>query len=105
AHTIGNPLGVVVLSILAHSYDDAVQTLLQVVAPGIRIGADLPYLRTAGKIAKTGHVIADLTTLDGKILRSAKIFRDTAEMQSTFRRLADDLKLSDADRRELFGAA
>lgn len=102
-HTRATPLGAVVISVLAHSYDDALPTMLAVVFPGFS-GLKPPGLCSAGKIAKTGAVVADVIQRDGARVKDVALFRNELAMQSTFRRLADDLKLSDDDRRELFGA-
>jgi hypothetical protein len=96
-------LGAVVLSVLAHNYDDAMPVLLRLVFPGF-YSIKAPFLCTAGKIAKTGHVCADVVTRDGQIVKMAAIYRDTREMESAFRRLADRLKLPDSDRVEMFNA-
>lgn len=96
-------LGAVVLSVLAHSFDDAMPTLLRVVFPGFTSIA-APFYCSAGKIAWSGHVCADLVTKDGQIIKMSAVFRDLRQMERKFRRLADGLKLSDQDRLELFTA-
>ena len=98
------PMGPVILSVLAHSFDDAMPTLLRAVFPGFT-SIQPPFFCTAGKVAKTGHVCADLVTTDGRIVKMCAIFRSVAAMQDELRRFADQLRLSDADRRALFGAA
>lgn len=103
AHTQGKPLGAVVISVLAHSYDDAMPTLLAVVFPGFS-GLKPPGLCSAGKIAKTGAVVADVIQRSGARVKDAVLFRNELALQSAFRRLADQLKLADGERRELFGA-
>jgi hypothetical protein len=96
-------LGAVVLSVLAHNFDDAMPALLRVVFPGFTSIAT-PFFCSAGKIAKTGHVCADLVTRDGKIIRMFAIFRDERQLERAFRKLADRTKLSDEDRVALFAA-
>lgn len=103
AATRTKALGMVVLSVLAHNYDEAMHTLLLAVFPGFK-SISAPFLSTAGRIAKTGHVMADVVHRNGTIEKNRAIFLDAADMQSHFRRLADELKLSDDDRREMFGA-
>lgn len=93
----------VLLSVLAHNYDDALLPLLQVVFPGFS-SITAPFFSTAGKVAKSGHIVADMVTKVGKIEKDFPIYRDETEMQNDFRRLADSLKLSDSDRTEMFGA-
>lgn len=94
-------LGAVALSVLAHNYDDAMPVLLRVVFPGFTSIA-APFYCTAGKVAKTGQVIADMVTRDGQVIKNAEVFRDEKQMEGAFRRLADRLRLSDAERVELF---
>ena len=95
--------GAVLLSVLAHNFDDALLPLLQIVFPGFTSIAP-PFFSTAAKVAKTGHVVADMVTRTGRIQKDFPIYRNEFEMQDDFRRLADGLKLSDADRVEMFAA-
>lgn len=96
-------LGAVVLSVLAHSYDDAMPLLLRVVFPGFT-SIVAPFLGSAGKVAKGGQIVADMVTKDGQIIRNAVLFSSQRELESEFRSLADREKLTDAERVELFGA-
>lgn len=96
-------LGAVVLSVLAHNFDDEMSVLLRVVFPGFTT-ITAPFLISAGKVAKTGHVCADVAKRDGTIVKMAILYRDTLALQSDMRRLADLVKLSDRDRNALFGA-
>jgi hypothetical protein len=95
--------GAVVLSVLAHNFDDAMPILLRAVFPGFTSIA-APFLISAGKVAKTGHVCADVARKDGKIARMTVLYRDVRALQNDFRRLADRCRLSDGDRNALFGA-
>lgn len=100
----GGHLGAVVLSVLAHSYDEAMPTLLRVVFPGFTSIA-APFYCTAGKVDKAGRVVADVVTKSGEIVKDAKVYDSELQMRDEFRRLADRLKLNDADRTELFKCA
>jgi hypothetical protein len=93
----------VLLSVLAHSYDDAMMVLLKAVFPGFK-SITAPFFSTAGKVAKTGHIVADMVTKTGKIAKDFPIYLNEIELRDDFRRLADQLKLNDADRVEMFGA-
>jgi hypothetical protein len=93
----------VLLSVLAHNYDDALLPLLQVVFPGFT-SITAPFFSTAGKVAKSGHIVADMVTRTGRVQKDFPIYRDEIEMRDDFRRLADGLKLPDVDRVELFAA-
>lgn len=94
----------VILSVLAHSFDDAMPTLLRAAFPGF-YSICAPFFCTAARIMRSGHVCADLVTADGLIEKYHEIFPNEIAMRSAFRRLADTLKLDDRDRRQLFAAA
>jgi hypothetical protein len=99
------PIGMVVLSMLAHSYDDAMPVLLECVFPGFR-SITTPFICSYGKVDKSGRIIADVVWADWEApTRNEVIFRDLAHLQKTFRKLADKLKLSDPDRIQLFDCA
>jgi hypothetical protein len=95
--------GAVALSVLAHNFDDALLPLLQIVFPGFTSIA-APFYCSAGKVNKSGAIVADVVKADGSIVKDVAVYRNETEMRDTFRRLADRLKLNDADRVELFGA-
>lgn len=94
----------VVLSILADAFDDAMPVLMRVVYPGF-ISIVPPFLVSSGKIVKTGHVCADMIMKDGRIEKLVKLFRNELEFERDMRRLADQAELSDDDRRQFFIAA
>jgi len=94
-------MGAVVLSVLAHNFDDAMPVLLRAVDPGF-IEPTLPCLVSAAKVAKTGHIMADVVMKDGGIIKNCVIFRNERQMKRMFRKLADDLKLDDHDRTQMF---
>lgn len=96
-------IAAVALSVLAHNYDEALQVLLKVLFPGFE-SITPPFLCSAGKVDKSGAVVADLVARAGVITRNYRLYRDEIALRDDFRRLADKLKLSDADRVELFGA-
>ena len=93
----------VLLSVLAHNYDEALLPLLQVVFPGFT-SITAPFFSSAGKVAKSGHIVADMVTRIGRVEKNFPVYVNETEMQNAFRRLADQLKLNDADRVELFAA-
>lgn len=94
-------IGFVVLSVLSHTYDEALVVLLQAVFPGYA-GLKPPALVSAGRIAKSGAIVADFMNADGTISRNAVIYRSETALRDDFRKLADRLKLNDADRIEMF---
>lgn len=100
----GGHLGAVVLSVLAHSFDDAMPTLLRIVFPGFTSIA-APFYCSAARVDKTGAIVADVVRTNGMILKDAVVFQNEMQMRDTFRQLADRLKLSDPDRIELFKCA
>jgi hypothetical protein len=100
-NTRNRPVGAVVCSIIANSDDEPMELLLRAVFPDYA-GLKPPGLCSAGRIARNGTVVADIITIEGiRLLRQA-IFLDTEQLQNTFRHICDDMKLSDADRKEVF---
>lgn len=96
-------VGVTLLSVLAHTYDEAMFVIMRVAFPGFT-SISPPFLCTAGKIAKTGHVVADAVMPDGTISKNIALYRNSRELRDAFRHLADKLKLDDEDRLEMFSA-
>lgn len=96
-------IGMCILSVLAHNFDQAVPVLLAAVFPSYK-GVGFPSLTSAARIAKTGHVMADFIDRDGRRFKNQAVFQNTTHMQRDFRLLADRLKLSDGEREELFDA-
>jgi hypothetical protein len=101
AATRYRPLGAVVMSVVAHSDDEAMEELLHAVFDDFA-GLRPPGLCSAGKIAQSGAIVADIIRKDGVRILNAVIFKDEEQMQGALRRLADDIKLNDDDRIELF---
>lgn len=99
--TQNDPIGTTLLSVLAHSYDDAMHVLMRVAFPGFT-SIRPPFLCTAGKVAKTGAVVADLVTNDGNILKDFVLWNTERSLRDAFRRLADRLRFNDKDRTEMF---
>lgn len=95
--------GAVALSVLAHNFDDAMPTLLRVVFPGFT-SITAPFLCSAGRVAKTGAIVADIVQPTGRIDKRSVLYRNEIEMRDDFRRLADSLKFSDGDRVAMFAA-
>jgi len=105
AHTRYEPIGMVVLSILAHSYDQAMPVLLRALFPGFE-SISAPFICSTAKIDKNGAVVADVVWDDWRpVSKDQVIFRDEIHMRDRLRKLADQLKLSDDDRKQLFIAA
>lgn len=90
----------VLMSVLADNYDETMPFLLHAVFGSCGIAA--PFLCTAPKIDKAGRIVADLITKYGTLQKSYVIFDDEAQMEGVFRKLADQLKLTDAERIDLF---
>lgn len=103
------PLGAVLLSVFAQQWDEALFALLLAVFPGFRTLMP-PFLVEAGKINKYGIVTAKAFMAWGPSVEPAAkfqqlvLFENEKHMEYHFRRLADRLKLSDADRWQLFSA-
>ena len=94
-------VGVVLLSVLANIYDDAMPVLLRVAFPGFT-SITPPFLCSCGRIGKAGQVMADVVNKDGTISKKVAVYINEIELRDDFRRLADTLKLSDFDRVEMF---
>lgn len=94
-------LGMVLLSVLAHTFDEAMPVLLRVAFPGF-IEPALPCLISAGRVAKSGAIVADMIDREGGKHTRCPIYPSETVLRDEFRRLADKLKLDDADRTELF---
>lgn len=93
--------GAVLLSILSHNFDDALPFLLRAVFPGF-YSISAPFLCSAGKVAKSGCVVADVIDEGGDKLLHQWLYASETDLRDDFRRLADRLKLSDHDRVQLF---
>lgn len=91
----------VVLSVLSHTYDEAVLPLLQALYPGFN-GILPPFLCSAGRISRGGKVYADMVTKTGQQVRRVIVFSSETALQNAFRHLADEVKLTDAERVEMF---
>lgn len=99
----GGNVAVALLSVLAHNYDDAMPVLLRVAFPGFT-SIEAPFLCSAGRVAKNGVVMADVVNRDGTITKNVGIYRNEMALRDNFRRLADTLSLTDAERIEMFKA-
>jgi hypothetical protein len=99
------PARMVVMSVLAHTYDEAVFTLCAAVFPDFDGSLKPPFLTTAAKIDKTGAIVADMVDERGRIHKDTVLFPTEISLRDSFRKMADRLKLDDADRVELFKCA
>lgn len=93
----------VLLSVLAHNFDEQMLTLLHLVFPGFT-SITAPFLCSAAKVGKQGEIAADMVTRFGAIEKNTVLYRDEFELRDDFRRLADALKFSDMDREAMFAA-
>ncbi len=91
----------VVLSMLAHSYRDAMSTLLKVTY-GPNVTLRPPLLSTCGKIQKNGTITAVVRKADNST-ELMTFFPSVDVLQGRFRALADRMKLNDEERVEMFG--
>jgi len=105
-YTHRREIGAVVLSILAHYYDaDKLEILLKIVFPRFH-SIKPPFICSAGKVAKTGAVVADVVLRDNEPVRKdCVIFKNLDKMKGQLRKLADRMKLDDTDRLEFFTLA
>ncbi len=105
AYTRRKEIGAVVLSMLAHSFDDALPTLLRAVFHDF-VSIKPPFICSAAKVDKAGRVVADIVIAHDELVRSDQpIFRSLDQMKGACRRLADKMKLTDQERVEFFTVA
>lgn len=91
----------VLMSLFADAHDTALPFLMRAVFPEWH-GVYTPFLCSSPKIDKAGRVIADIMLKGGVKNVGYVVFESEDQMQTVFRRLGDWLKLSDADRVEMF---
>lgn len=96
----------VVSSMLAHAYDEAMAVMFRVVKPkcwdAYQQTLRTPFLCSAGKIWKDGTIVADAILFDGALKQRKVMFSSSRDFEYECRKLADRLKLSDKERVEFF---
>lgn len=90
----------VLLSVLAHTYDHALLFMMPYVYPDFDGSIPAPHLTTAAKIDKSGAIVADVVDRNG-VIKEVAIYSSELALRDDFRRLADRMRLNDADRTEL----
>lgn len=94
--------GMVLLSMIDHTYGtDTLRVLLPLIFPGY-VEPSLPCLASCGKVAKSGAVVADVIMKDHAFIKDQVVYPSELALRDDFRRLADHMKLPDAERVELF---
>ncbi len=100
-------LQAVVMSVLAHNFDEAMPVLMQFAFRGFQPGHE-PVRHaiycSAGRVDKSGRIVADMVSRHGLKTKNSVVFESEAQMQGVFRKLADMMKLADKDRIEMFHA-
>jgi hypothetical protein len=101
---------IVVTSILAHSFDDAMWTLFNLAQPHCwdmnKQSLRCPFLTSIGKINRQGRIVAKVKLHDDGLLPSDGImFANTRDFERELRKLADSVRLSDRERLEFFVVA
>jgi hypothetical protein len=91
----------VALSVIATNYDEMMIPLLRAVHPGW-IEPSLPCLCSSGRVAKSGAIFAQCMFHQGR--KYVVLYKDERELRDCFRRLADQAKLADDERIEMFQA-
>lgn len=91
----------VLLSVLAHTYDAALLVMMELVYPDFDGSIPAPHLTTAAKIDKSGAIVADVVDRNG-VIKEVAIYSSEIALRDDFRRLADRMRLNDANRTELF---
>lgn len=90
------------LAMLTHNYREAIPVLLRVVFRGFQ-DIKKPFFCSGASIMKDGRVVCDVIDKDG-MWKNILIYDSEAHLIKAFRDIADRLKLSDADRAEMFAA-
>lgn len=100
---------VVVSSILAHAFDEAMAIMFRVVQPKcwdhFRQTLKPPFLCSCGKVARSGAIFANVILADGQMPVAKVLFASMDDYEHELRKLADKLKLSDNERVEFFDCA
>lgn len=90
----------VLMSLFADNYDETMPFLLHAVFGTSAIEA--PFFCSSPKIDKAGRVVADVVHKGGGRQKGYVVFDNEDQMQGVFRRMADKMRLSDAERIDLF---
>jgi hypothetical protein len=97
-HSTGKLRKVIIVA-LAKEYPAALETLMQVTFPGF-VDFDRPFFTSYAHIDEGGNIVCDMIERDG-----SKVVAQIGTEQSfimAVRKLADQLKLCDRDREEMF---
>lgn len=91
-------------SVLEHTYEHILLIMIEAAFPfrARPIEPTLPCVASTVKVDKTGAIVGDIIDKEHRVTKDVVIYRSEIEMQNDFRRLADRMKLSDADRIEMF---
>lgn len=88
----------VLLVAIAKEYPAAFKTLLRAI--GI-IDINRPFLCSYATIYPSGRIVADMITENG-VKRAIAVYRTESEFIHEMRKFADEMKLDDKDRTEMF---
>ena len=94
-------VGMVLLSVLANTFDLAMPVMLRIAFPGFT-SIKPPLLFTCGTIGKSGQIMAGVVNRDQSLSRDVTLYNSVIELRDAFRRLADRLLLSDHERIDMF---
>jgi hypothetical protein len=88
------------LVVFAKEYAAALPVLLRVAVPGFE-DIKRPFLSGYATIMQSGRVVCDMTCDDG-VVRKTAVYDAISEFIHEMRAFADQLKLDDTDRKEMF---
>ncbi len=96
-------IGAVSLVVLAHSYYEAMETMLRLVFPGFK-RLNCPLLTGTAKVMPAGQIVCDMHKTPSTVLRNVLLYDSQDELIDEFRGMADKMKLNDQDRIDMFAA-
>lgn len=90
----------VFITALAKEYPAALVTLMKVTFPGF-VDFDRPFFTSYASIYPSGRIVCEMLEKDGS-KRLVAVYRDENDFLYELRKVADELKLVDAERIEMF---
>jgi hypothetical protein len=90
----------VMVAVMSYEYSSAMSILLKATFPGFT-DIQRPFLCSYATIIQSGKVVADMIDVDGT-KKTVAVYESKDKFVAAVRELADKLKLTDAERDEMF---